>query len=59
MTPNAPQESAEIIQFPLRGRFAPDLDRSSAFAPSRFAGIAIGASWYHQDAIEEERARKN
>jgi hypothetical protein len=52
------RESAEIIQFPARGRFAKE--QEAAPSMSRFAKVAIGASWYHQDAIEEaERSRKN
>lgn len=59
MTTSAPRESAEIIQFPLRGRFAPDQDQAKGGA-SRFPKVAIGSNWYHDEAIQEaETARKN
>ena len=58
MTNTEPRESAQIIQFPARGRFAP-AEAKSALAQSFPSKIAIGSNWYHQDAIEEERSTKN
>jgi hypothetical protein len=52
--------SAEIIAFPPRGRFAVvEQDESSARAPARVAKAASGSSWYHEEAIREERAKSN
>ena len=64
MTTNLDQASAQIIQFPARGRFAvaAQLVESQAVdaAASRVARIAIGSAWYHDEAIEQaERDRKN
>jgi hypothetical protein len=51
--------SAEIIQFPARGRFsAASQDRTMAAQYSqRVARVAFGSGWYHDEAIDEaERA---
>ena len=51
--------SAEIIQFPARGRFAAvGQDRSvTPQLPQRVAKAVFGSGWYHDEAIEEaERA---
>jgi hypothetical protein len=54
--------SATIYQFPMRGRFAAsaphDDDANAASTTPRAPAIAFG-SWYHEEAIEAERARKN
>ena len=49
--------SARIYEFPKRGRYATKGARdesktASAFAP-RSARVAIGNSWYHEEAIRE------
>jgi hypothetical protein len=59
-------ETAKIYQFPARGRFAvrfADLGETEAAAsasglaaPSA-AKIVFGSSWYHEEAVQEERAR--
>jgi Protein of unknown function (DUF2735) len=65
MTTSHDRGSAEIYQFPLRGRFAAgghcDQSKSAAgIAPSRLAITAFGGNWYHEEAIREaERARKS
>jgi hypothetical protein len=55
--------SAQIYQFPPRGRFA--LNAGDA-AQSRIAleaqalpKVASGSGWYHDAAIQDERARGN
>lgn len=49
--------SAEIIQFPARGRFAVGLQQNSASAASmnasRIARVASGGAWYHDEAIRD------
>lgn len=59
MTTSPVRESATIYQFPVRGRFAADRDETNAKAVSRHAKAVFGTGWYHDDAIEEERAKKN
>ncbi len=59
MTNNSPQESAQIYQFPLRGRFATGREEEHAALSARYAKVAFGGSWYHDEAIQEERAHKN
>jgi hypothetical protein len=52
--------SAEIIAFPPRGRFAVAVeDVSNAHAPACVVKAASGSSWYHEEAIREERNRTN
>ncbi|MFZ5692378.1 MAG: DUF2735 domain-containing protein [Pseudomonadota bacterium] len=52
--------SAEIIAFPLRGRFAAAsrqddlLDRCE---PVRVAKASCGSAWYHEEAIRDERTK--
>ncbi len=60
MTTIAPRDSAEIIQFPVRGRFA--ADRTNASTSTRFDQVTMGTGWYHDDAIREAElasGRKN
>jgi hypothetical protein len=64
MTTSHDRGSAEIYQFPPRGRFALDRrDESKAaasIASTCLATIAFSGSWYHEEAIQEaERARKS
>jgi len=59
MTTNVQGGSATIYQFPARGRFAPragNQDSEQATAP-RAARVVFGSGWYHDEAIEAERAR--
>jgi Protein of unknown function (DUF2735) len=55
------QGSARIYDFPPRGRFAAsasqNADAAAKTAP-RAPAVAFG-SWYHEEAIEAERTRKN
>lgn len=65
MTMNQDRRSAEIYQFPPRGRFAvagqyDESESVSGLALSRLATTAIGGNWYHEEAIRDaERARKS
>jgi hypothetical protein len=56
------QGSARIYDFPPRGRFAVNAAQhdaeAAANAAPRAPAIAFG-SWYHEEAIEAERTRKN
>jgi hypothetical protein len=69
MTTNSDRASAQIIQFPARGRFAPADQRDETLAMSasaardetlamsasaaRVAKVAMGGAWYHDEAIAE------
>jgi hypothetical protein len=64
MTTNTDRQSAQIIAFPARGRFAAAAHRetpkpasSSALAP--VAKVAVSSGWYHDAAIQDERARQH
>ena len=65
MTTSHDRGSAEIYQFPPRGRFAVGgrrdaLNAAAGIASPRLPTIAFGGSWYHEEAIQEaERARKS
>ncbi len=65
MTMTDDRRSAEIYQFPPRGRFAAaghrdELKSVTVLALSRLATTAIGGSWYHDEAIRDEaRNRKS
>ena len=65
MTMSHESRSAEIYQFPLRGRFAAgskrdDSNSVSGLASPRVAMTAGGGNWYHEEAIREaERARRS
>jgi hypothetical protein len=52
---------AEIIAFPPRGRFAASLqdDVIDARAATRVVKTVSGSSWYHEEAIRDERTTKN
>jgi uncharacterized protein DUF2735 len=55
MTERSDRVSAEIIPFPARGRFAATpLDETLVRAK-----VAMGSSWYHDEAIKEEQERKH
>lgn len=65
MTTSHDRGSAEIYQFPPRGRFAvgghrDESDAAVGIASPRLPTMAFGGSWYHEEAIREaERARKS
>jgi hypothetical protein len=66
MTMDQDRRSAEIHQFPPRGRFAvvghrDESESVAGLALSRLATTAIGGgNWYHEEAIRDaERARQS
>ncbi len=65
MTMTHDRPSAEIYQFPLRGRFAAgskgdEPKSASGIVASRLATAAVGGNWYHEEAIRDaERPRKS
>ena len=64
MTTSHDRGSAEIYQFPPRGRFVvagrrDESEPASGIAMSRLTS-AFGGNWYHEEAIRDaERARKS
>jgi hypothetical protein len=53
---------AEIIAFPPRGRYAAASltdDVIDTRTSARVAKAASGSSWYHEEAIREERTKSN
>jgi hypothetical protein len=55
MTTNQHRESAQIFQFPVGGR-AGLKQRELANTPSpSLAEIALGDSWYHEEAIRDDK----
>lgn len=62
MTSNLHRESATIYQFPVGGRTALNrrpADKTSTPLANERADISYGGSWYHDEAVREERNRKN
>jgi hypothetical protein len=60
MTSNADRASAEIIQFPARGRFAvATRNDDQPEAGAGVARVAIGNAWYHDEAIRQDAERKH
>ncbi len=54
MTEPTARQSAEIIQFPARGRFAPRSMMEKLVANSDVVPAAVSyGSWYHDEAIRE------
>jgi hypothetical protein len=57
--------SAEIYQFPPRGRFVvagrrDESEPTAGIAMSRLATTTFSGSWYHEEAIQEaERTRRS
>ena len=59
MTERSDRVSAEIIPFPARGRFAATPREETFATMSARAKVAMGSSWYHDDAIREEQDSKH
>ena len=62
MTTSFPRGSAQIYEFPPRGRFAPngrdDPQLRANVEPQPLVKVASGSGWYHDAAIQEaERPR--
>jgi Protein of unknown function (DUF2735) len=57
-----PTASATIYTFPPRGRFALRIDDTAPAANAqlpRGVNLVSGSGWYHDEAIQDENARKN
>lgn len=60
MTTSPDRGSAKIYEFPKRGRFASAEPAATADrAHTRAAVMAIGDAWYHDEAIDADRNRRN
>ena len=60
MTPSTSGGSAQIYQFPPRGRFALNVrNESQAVESQPLVKVAAGSGWYHEAAIEAEQPRNN
>jgi hypothetical protein len=59
MTTELNHESAKIYQFPLRGRFAGRGSVEQPMSAASYSSPSFGSGWYHDEAIREERARKD
>ena len=62
MTTNILAGSAQIFQFPRRGRFALNArdDRRTPIEPTQPVRIVASSGWYHDSAIQDaERPRSN
>jgi hypothetical protein len=63
MTTSISRGSAQIYEFPPRGRFALDArDESQArinLEAQALPKVAYGSGWYHDAAIQDERSRGN
>jgi hypothetical protein len=61
MNTEAVRATAKIYQFPLRGRAGVEenrLDTRKGPIVSGLRPVNIGAAWYHEAAIQEERERR-
>jgi uncharacterized protein DUF2735 len=60
MTTSTSGGSAQIYQFPPRGRFALNArSESQAVESQPLVKVAAGSGWYHEAAIEAEQPRSN
>ena len=57
MTARSDRVSAEIIQFPARGRFAATPHEETFATMAARAKVVMGSGWYHDEAIKEEQER--
>jgi Protein of unknown function (DUF2735) len=55
MTANLTRESAQIFQFPVGGRAGLKRDLPNVAGAPRIADIAVGGSWYHEEAIRDDK----
>ncbi len=58
MTANQGRESAQIFQFPAGGRAGLKCNLPDVAAAPRMANIAVGGSWYHEEAIREDKPNR-
>lgn len=60
MTTSTSGGSAQIYQFPPRGRFALNTRTESQAVESQpLVKVAAGSGWYHEAAIQEGEPRSN
>lgn len=57
MTANQSRESAQIFQFPVGGRAGLKRDLPNVPGAPHLADIAIGDSWYHEQAIRDDKQK--
>lgn len=55
MTINQGRESAQVFQFPVGGRAGLKRDLPNGSTVPCIADIAVGGSWYHEEAIRNEK----
>jgi len=59
MTANQSRETAQIFQFPVGGRAGLKRDLPKVANAPRMADIAVGESWYHEEAIRDEKPTRS
>ena len=64
MTTHLPRESAQIFQFPARGRFAAASGRDQPesvvnLMSPRIGKTVLGGAWYHEEAVRDDQGRNN
>ena len=61
MATESQRETATIYTFPARGRFAGEAGRAATTSQNvqREVESAVDGAWYHDEAIRDERARKD
>ena len=59
MTTNQGRESAQIFQFPVGGRPALKRNLPDVTDAPRMANIAVGGSWYHEEAIRDDKPTRS
>ena len=59
MTTELFRERAKIYQFTLRGRFAGRGPVDESMGAANYSSPGFGSGWYHDEAIQEERPRKD
>lgn len=57
MTTSISRGSAEIYEFPPRGRFARTVREQPSLEAQAATRAAVGSGWYHDAAIAEEAER--
>lgn len=58
MTANQGRESAQIFQFPAGGRAGLKRNLPDVADAPRMANIAVGGSWYHEEAIRDDKPNR-
>jgi hypothetical protein len=62
MTAHHHRESAQIFQFPVGGRAGLEgqrgVSKTPSLQPPAVADIAVGGSWYHEQAIRDDKPNR-